>query len=281
MVHLHTLPPKTKYRSQWQHTSEHLRAQGCYDWMAAQLDELGPRKILDIGCGSGNGMLALINRFQPTCLISLEENLDCIEATVEALIDAGQHPHVRQRLSYELDEANRYRLFCLDEPIELEPGLSIVQSDITRPDCRLIEALEQEAPFDAITVWLIGTDGQNLHSVGATPPIYRRHIQRRISELGDQLLRPGGWIQFLDRTAFPLTRDLEEELVEDHQELLESTRLRFLKCSNRSYEEAGDGGIPMARASGMIGPGSAMGLKSLISWLPHPPQQDVGEASPS
>ena len=265
---LPTLPHKTKYRGQWQHTSDHLRLQGCYEWMAEQLDELSPRKILDIGCGSGNGLLALLNRFTPTTVITLEENVDCIETTVEALVGAGNRPLAHLRLSYELDEENKYRLFCSDDPVELEPGISIVQTDVTRADSRLIEALEQEAPFDAITVWLIGTDGHNLHSVGATPPDYRWHVQRRICELVDRLLRPGGWIQFVDRTAFPLTDDRQRDLVEEHQSLLESTRLKFLRFSNRSYEEAGEGGVPMARSSGKIGPGTLMGLKSLISQLP-------------
>lgn len=273
---LPTLPHKTKYRSQWQHTSDHLRSQGCYEWMAEQLDELGPRKILDIGCGSGNGLLALIVRFKPTAIITVEENVDCIDSTVDALVAAEHHPLAHLRLSYELDHGNKYRLFCSDAPVELEPGISIVQSDITRADSRLVEALEREAPFDAITVWLIGTDAHNLHTVGTTPADYRWHIQRRLCELAERLLRPGGWIQFVDRTAFPLSEDLQRDLVEDHKALLESTRLEFLKFSNRPYQEAGEGGIPMAKASGKIAPDAAMGLKSLISRLPDDFTQEAG-----
>ncbi len=87
-------------------------------------------------------------------------------------------------------------------------------------------------------------------------------------KLAGRLLRPGGWIQFVDRTAFPLSEDLQRDLVEDHKILLDSTPLEFLNFPNRSYQEAGKGGIPMTKASGKIAPNAAMGLKSLISWLP-------------
>ena len=264
---LPTLSHKTKYNDQWQHSSAHLRSQGCYEWMAEQLDDLKPRKILDIGCGSGNGLLALISRYNPTTLISLEENIDCIDSTVDALAHAGQQPVAHLRLSYEFDAANTYRLFCSDQPVELDSGLSIIQTDLARPDALLSAALEQEAPFDAITVWLMGTDAHALQNFGISPGDYRWRIHRRICELADRLLRPGGWIQIVDRSTFPLTNELQRGLVDDYKELLESTRLEFLKFSNRPYEETGDGGIPMVRASGIVAPQSQMGLNSMISWL--------------
>jgi SAM-dependent methyltransferase len=265
---LRTLRHKTKYRGQWQLTSDHLRSQGCYEWMAEQLNDLRPRNILDIGCGSGNGLLALIARFAPSTLISLEENIDCIDATVEALVEAGECPLAYPRLSYNLDAATiTYDLDCSDAPVQLKPGISIVQTDVGCTDPPLSEALEGECPFDAITVWLIGTDALYLRTVGSTPSDYRRQIQHRIYELADRWLRPGGWIQFVDRGPFPLTSEQQGGLVQDHEALLESTRLKFLKFSERPYEEAGEGGIPLAIASGQIG-GTARGLMSIISWLP-------------
>ncbi len=270
MPPLLTLPYKNSYRSQWQHTSEHLRAQGCYEWMAEQIQDLQPRKILDIGCGSGNGLLALISRFEPPTLVALEENAGCVDTTVETLKAAGQNPTYHHRLEYELVTSDSYEVSCSRSPLVIGPGTSIVQADIGCDDPIVSDALEREAPFDAITVWLIGTDRHLLQNLGSTPGTYRLQIHERILGLAERLLRPGGWLQFVDRCAFPLSNEQEHQLVETHKMLLESSRLKFLKFSLRSYEEAGEAGIPMMTASGKVGRGSALGLKSIISQLPDP-----------
>ncbi len=126
MSRLSTLPYKKAYCGQWQHTSDHLRGQGCYDWMAEQLNELRPRKILDIGCGSGNGLLALISRFEPLTLVSLEENEGCVDTTVETLKETGQQLHSHHRLNYEQRTPDSYDVSCSDAPVKFGPGVSII-----------------------------------------------------------------------------------------------------------------------------------------------------------
>src|SRR6478736_4934823 len=83
-----TIREKTQYRDYWQHNTRHMESQGCYDWMAGQLDALQPRKILDVGCGTGSGVLALLKRFSPA-IIALEENADCLDTTCGAVAAAG------------------------------------------------------------------------------------------------------------------------------------------------------------------------------------------------
>lgn len=265
MPPLSTLPYKKAYRDQWQHTSEHLRAQGCYEWMAEQLDELQPRKILDIGCGCGNGLLALISRFEPQTLVSLDENVGCVDATVKTLKEAGQKPRYHKRLKYIQRAVDLYEVFCTDAPLELGSGISIVQADIGCEDHIVSDALKRDAPFDAITVWLIGTDRQMLQNLGSKPGEYRRQIHERILGLAINILRPGGWLQFVDRCAFPLTADQEQLLVKNHEMLINASHLKVLKHSIRSYEEAGDSGIPMSTLSGQVEHGTEMGLISIIA----------------
>jgi hypothetical protein len=50
--------------------------------------------------------------------------------------------------------------------------------------------------------------------------------------------------------------------------MLEDSPLEFLRFSVRSYEEAGEGGIPMVTGSGTMRQGATMGLTSFISQLP-------------
>src|SRR3954464_9763491 len=71
---------KAAYLDYWRHNATSLALQGCYGWMAAQLDFLKPKRILDIGCGTGEATLALFQRFSPD-IIAIDENMSCLRQT--------------------------------------------------------------------------------------------------------------------------------------------------------------------------------------------------------
>jgi ubiquinone/menaquinone biosynthesis C-methylase UbiE len=50
---------KSEYEYNWARNATSYSDQGCYDWMAKQLDTLQPRKVFDVGCGTGEGLLVL------------------------------------------------------------------------------------------------------------------------------------------------------------------------------------------------------------------------------
>lgn len=49
------------YDRNWQKNAAHYASQGCYEWMASLLKPFAPKRILDIGCGEGSGILALFS----------------------------------------------------------------------------------------------------------------------------------------------------------------------------------------------------------------------------
>ena len=72
---------RTPYAKQWQTNSENFNKQDCYRWMANLLKPYNPTRILDIGCGTGTGLLALLAELPTASILSIDENSKCISIT--------------------------------------------------------------------------------------------------------------------------------------------------------------------------------------------------------
>jgi SAM-dependent methyltransferase len=272
----YTIREKTQYRDHWQHNARHIESQGCYDWMAAQLDALQPRKILDIGCGVGSGLLALLDRFSPA-IVALEENADCLDTTCEAVAAAGRPVTGIVRLFYHEHPDGTHDLLIDQGPIKIERAITVVHADLLLDDGKLHDLLMREAPFDAVTVWLMGTykfreSCRNLSNLGIEGGgDYRLHVQNKAYELADKILRPGGWLHIVDRGEVP-NPELRDDLIRSHQDQASPTRLEFHRFTLRPYEEITTNGIRLQitpRTSGRtVEKIEQMALLSIISRMP-------------
>lgn len=76
-------------------------------------------------------------------------------------------------------------------------------------DPYLEQALRADGPFDAVTIWLTGSHPFRLLNAacvgrGAVDETdLNLFLQNRVYELADQILRPGGVLQFVDRSEAP------------------------------------------------------------------------------
>src|SRR5471030_342324 len=96
---------KRTYHHNWVGNAENYAAQGCYELMAAQFDELKPKRVFDVGCGTGEGLLALRRRFG--ChLLSIDENAYCLRHTARLLRSNGAKVQMKERFHY-FDLGNR------------------------------------------------------------------------------------------------------------------------------------------------------------------------------
>src|SRR5437762_1744913 len=62
---------RTLYSEMWECNASNIEMQGGYEWMASLLKPYNPSRILDIGCGCGNGIAALFKQFPAAKIVSL------------------------------------------------------------------------------------------------------------------------------------------------------------------------------------------------------------------
>ena len=270
---------KAEYCDYWSSNASHFERQGCYAWMADRLKPLAPKRILDVGCGTGEGLLALLSAFSPA-ILSLEENADCIQQSYEAVSSAGFSAEPILRLGYEEFPDGSHEIHYSQDPIAASSQVVLLHADTLVDDPEMLRFLDAMPPVDAVTVWLIGTymmrrTCRNISNLRiADGNEYRLRIHNRIYDLADRLLRPGGWLQIVDRGEPPSTQFLKDDVLRSHRELAKRTSLEAFDVSYREYEEPTDRGIRMVATPGTSGrmPNlSALAMTSVLSRkLPRP-----------
>ena len=217
------------YARSWNVTSEEHLRNGDYDWLAEQLVQFSPELVLDIGCGTGQASLALMNAFGSGLkLVGLDENRNCLQKAKERLWKERKIETefiARVSISYSGDS------YVSDSaPLALDhTGSSVlVESDICN-DPHLLAALEKVGPFDAVTVWLTGTHTMRQKNAivrreGITSDgEYRLYVQNAAYALADVVLKKGGVLQVADRLEMPDNDEGREDVLQAHRDQASTT----------------------------------------------------------
>jgi SAM-dependent methyltransferase len=189
----------------WQVSARNFDLQKAYDWMASLLAPSQPNRILDIGCGSGEGLAAVHRRFPNSRILSCDENLDALSAAQERLKNIGAHVSVIPRISVVAINDRSHELKFQPGKLKMGHGITLIESDILIDD-DLLSFLAVQKEFDAITIWLIGShrlrydECTNLASFNIqSPESYRHAVQWTAFAMAGRVLRRGGIIQTVDR----------------------------------------------------------------------------------
>ena len=193
-----------QYARQWAGNSTFYEAQGIYNDLAAHLAlQANPRRVLDLGCGRGEGLDALRTRLSRanTQIVGLDQNVDCLAATANRF---GLHSP-KSRLKWIQAIGRDYDLAYISNSLPLMSELTLINSDYTRPDLELETFLNSNGPFDAVTLWFPGTHGAQSYDVVAkadglkSSAMVRMAAETHAGFIAKELAHPGGVLHIANR----------------------------------------------------------------------------------
>ncbi len=246
------------YARNWRLTAQHHHNDNVYHWLAEQLTTHAPKRILDIGCGSGHGLAALRDVLGDDLeIVAIDENLSCLRETAETLRKVGSDARIVARLTVS-NGPGGYRHEAAPFSIDPDEATTLVEADVCN-DPHLVAALQASGPFDAVTIWLTGVHMlRQFHADVAGSGItsdrsHRLYVQNAVYELADRVLRPGGLLQVADRGQVPDTELLRVDLIQAHREQASVTSLEVGSLAYRLYDDPGHRRVPMRLTPGLAG----------------------------
>jgi SAM-dependent methyltransferase len=194
-----------QYVRAWSTNSGHFEAKGYYADLAKEVCEHEPRRLLDIGCGLGQGLKAIATAMPPgeRFIIALDENPLCLEASAIALAAAAIETRIIKRINYSpIPNSRNYELSYAPGELKEVGDVSLIQSDVLN-DTELDDFLSRQPPFDAITLWFYGTHTarQGLRQRGGKNDEQneRELTEARTFEIARHILKKGGIVHLAMR----------------------------------------------------------------------------------
>lgn len=245
------------YAGLWDATSQQHFESGVYRWLAKQLQPLQPKRVLDVGCGTGLSLLTIHEVLGDNIeVVAIDENLACLKRAARVLGRRNLNCRLEQRFSEHRLTQDGYSNDV--RPITIPRGVTnlLIEADVTN-DPYLTDALKDSGSFDAVTIWLTGTHVARLHHATArragvsNDSEHRLFVQNTVYELADVVLRPGGWLLVCDRGQTPTTDALVEDVLAAHRDQASVTSLVVRGLEHRPYSRPD--GVGMAVSPGTSG----------------------------
>lgn len=265
------------YAQNWETTAEMHSNAGVYEWLAGELKQFQPRRILDVGSGSGHGLISFLKVLgDDTSIVAIDENPNCLQLTRSTLEKIGL---VEIELEKRVTVTTSSRGFShTTKPIgsSFSKQVTLLESDLC-DDPYLADALLKSGPFDAVTVWMSGVHMLRQHNESVlasgvkSDGEHRLYVQNAAYELADKILKVGGVLQIGERGVAMDYEFIREDLLRSHREQASVTSLKVLGLTHRPYQEPESGRTPMVLTpgtSGMLPPDRNTSIISILSRKP-------------
>lgn len=252
---------RTEYAQRWPLNADHHVGRGDYAWMADQLAELVPTRLIDVGTGTGDGLVELVRRYRPARAIGIEKNTALAKAAVRKL--RGISPVGFADIMVERampDQREFYTTEFTDREIATRKSVQILRTDFLLDPylpTRINEEVQREGPFDAVTMWLSGTDIGFIRTLEVfrlgveDRSRYREVLQERAIIMAAAILRPGGAIQIVDRVTGSGHTDLMDRYSASMARYAAALGMEMSSIAYRPYSEPeSPGAMVMVRHQG-------------------------------
>jgi len=258
-------PPAERYEAgqrvyieNWKAASQAHYGRKHYHWMARLLEPFKPKRVFDVGCGSGHGLLGLFEVLGPELtVISVDENGACLDVADATLSKAGLTATVVKRLQSQLTPVG-YELVASKFEMPVAASVVLIESDICN-DPLLEHMLARTEKFDAVTIWLSGVHmmrqfNATIQQRGISADgDHRLYVQNKVYEVADKILRSGGVLQVVDRGEAPTSELLRQDKLRAHREQASVTSLQVTDLNFERYEDLGVRRTPMKFTPGKSG----------------------------
>lgn len=246
------------YARNWRTTAQHHYDKGHYRWLAEQLAPYAPKRILDIGCGSGHGLVAMREVLgSDVVIVAIDENAFCLDVAAGTLRENGQQAQIVKRMTVSVGPSG-FNHVAGQLSFDHDAATTLIEADVCN-DSYLASALQASGSFDAVTIWLTGVHMMRQFNVHvrakgvASDGDHRLYVQNASYELADSLLRPGGVLQVGDRAHMPDSKLLEDDILRAHGEQASVTSLEVKGLTYRPYDEPEHRRTPMGVTPGLNG----------------------------
>jgi hypothetical protein len=233
---------RREYADRWKANAAAYEAQGVYSELADHLASFGNlSRVIDIGCGRGEGLVALREKTvgSGSLLIGLDENPDCLKAAAERLgVDCP-----RKRLRRVSQVGREYDLEIVAGRLPRLSSISLVQTDLLRPDLELEALLSSAAPYDAVTLWFTGIHpAREYDRICRDLKITTNSLHRMVTDIAalrcaGEFVRPGGYFHVVTRGVTNHPPSLQANLEGEMAALAEHGPVELVEVILLPYQE--------------------------------------------
>ncbi len=231
---------RERYAKEWSNgDSSQFEKDGHYKWMSSFID--GYKFTFEIGTGDGRGTLQLAKNGHR--IVSIDENIECLNLAEERLKTNGFKVSrlSRESISISTKKRDAYSISYQEiKEIYKDFDVILIESDLLN-DPELMNWLASQESFDSVVCWLIGTHYSRAnndvidHSQMPSPLHYRIHVQNRVYEIADSILRQQGVLHIVDRGQPLATNEMRQDLKASHEDQASVTSLIVKGVDTRKY----------------------------------------------